>query len=192
MHGLCLLGEQIPEDITSDVVAFLALCQDPEGGYGGGPKQIAHLASTYAAVCTLLTLGTDEAFASVNRYMPPTYVVSAVRPKPYSTVSLKGCSSESCPLSRRCSACTTTKGKHVVTSPQNERPANLTCSAVVLHSESIRRYILRMKVPPSDPVYGGGFRMHPTGEVDIRGTYTAIAVSKKSVTRRFCEERIVT
>eukprot|EP00240_Pyramimonas_obovata_P005810 CAMPEP_0118940664 /NCGR_PEP_ID=MMETSP1169-20130426/31998_1 /TAXON_ID=36882 /ORGANISM="Pyramimonas obovata, Strain CCMP722" /LENGTH=342 /DNA_ID=CAMNT_0006885215 /DNA_START=111 /DNA_END=1135 /DNA_ORIENTATION=- len=111
MHGLCLLGEEIPEDVASDVVAFLALCQDPEGGYGGGPKQIAHLASTYAAVCTLLTLGTDKAFASMNR-------------------------------------------------------------------ESMLRFILRMKVPLSDPVYGGGFRMHPTGEVDIRGTYTAIAVAE--------------
>ena len=26
--------------LNSDVIAFLALCQDPEGGYGGGPKQV--------------------------------------------------------------------------------------------------------------------------------------------------------
>lgn len=37
-------------------------------------------------------------------------------------------------------------------------------------------FIVKMKVPESDPVLGGGFQMHPGGEVDIRGTYTALAV----------------
>jgi hypothetical protein len=37
-------------------------------------------------------------------------------------------------------------------------------------------FIVRMKVPATDPVLGGGFQMHPGGEVDIRGTYTALAV----------------
>ncbi len=35
---------------------------------------------------------------------------------------------------------------------------------------------MRMKVPATDPVLGGGFQMHPGGEVDIRCTYTALAV----------------
>ena len=37
-------------------------------------------------------------------------------------------------------------------------------------------FIVKLKVPASDPVLGGGFQMHPGGEVDIRGTYTALAV----------------
>jgi hypothetical protein len=31
----------------------LCRCQDPEGGFGGGPGQLAHLAPTYAAVNAL-------------------------------------------------------------------------------------------------------------------------------------------
>lgn len=49
------------------VVAFLSSCQHPEGGYGGGPGQLAHLAPTYAAVSALLTLGGQEALTSINR-----------------------------------------------------------------------------------------------------------------------------
>ena len=37
------------------------LLQHPEGGFGGGPYQLAHLAPTYAAVCTLVTLGGADA-----------------------------------------------------------------------------------------------------------------------------------
>jgi prenyltransferase beta subunit len=42
-------------------------CKPPEGGYGGGPGQMAHLAPTYAAVSALLTLGGEEALGSINR-----------------------------------------------------------------------------------------------------------------------------
>ena len=42
--------------------------------------------------------------------------------------------------------------------------------------EKMLAFIVKLKVPASDPVLGGGFQMHPGGEVDIRGTYTALAV----------------
>jgi len=42
---------------ASDVAAFLGSCQHPDGGFGGGPQQLPHLAPTYAAVAALATLG---------------------------------------------------------------------------------------------------------------------------------------
>lgn len=38
------------------------------GGYGGGPMQLAHLAPTYAAVNSLLIVGSPQAYNSINRY----------------------------------------------------------------------------------------------------------------------------
>ena len=49
------------------IIDFLARCQHPQGGYGGGPSQYAHLAPTYAAVCAILTIGSKEAYNSINR-----------------------------------------------------------------------------------------------------------------------------
>lgn len=68
LHGLALLDQPLPDSISpSQVIAFLNSCQHPEGGYGGGPGQISHLAPTYAAVSALLTLGGQEAYSSINR-----------------------------------------------------------------------------------------------------------------------------
>jgi protein farnesyltransferase subunit beta len=46
---------------VADIVQFLQRCQDPGGGFGGGPGQLPHLAPSYAAVATLVTLGSREA-----------------------------------------------------------------------------------------------------------------------------------
>lgn len=37
--------------------------QHPEGGFGGGPYQLAHLAPTYAAVAALVALGGEDALS---------------------------------------------------------------------------------------------------------------------------------
>lgn len=42
-------------------------CQHPEGGFGGGHGQLAHLAPTYAAVNTLALFGDDDAFEIIDR-----------------------------------------------------------------------------------------------------------------------------
>lgn len=42
-------------------------CQCPDGGFGGGPGQYAHLAPTYAAVNTLCIIGTEEAYNAIDR-----------------------------------------------------------------------------------------------------------------------------
>eukprot|EP00193_Tetraselmis_chui_P004692 CAMPEP_0177767152 /NCGR_PEP_ID=MMETSP0491_2-20121128/8925_1 /TAXON_ID=63592 /ORGANISM="Tetraselmis chuii, Strain PLY429" /LENGTH=522 /DNA_ID=CAMNT_0019283653 /DNA_START=265 /DNA_END=1833 /DNA_ORIENTATION=- len=76
LHGLALLGAPLPgEEGGSEggvpdgasVVAFLSSCQHPKGGFGGGPGQLPHLAPTYAAVAALVTLGSREALAAVDR-----------------------------------------------------------------------------------------------------------------------------
>jgi len=43
-------------------------CQNQTGGFGGGPQQFSHVATTYAAVNTLAIIGTEEAYSIVNRY----------------------------------------------------------------------------------------------------------------------------
>ncbi|CAO3631526.1 unnamed protein product [Cunninghamella echinulata] len=45
----------------------LKACQHSEGGFGGGPGQLAHLATTYAAVNSLAILGTNEAYDAIDR-----------------------------------------------------------------------------------------------------------------------------
>jgi len=68
LHSLALLDAPLPEGIApADVIAFLAACRAEGGGYGGGPGQMAHLAPTYASVCALMTLGSEEAYGSVDR-----------------------------------------------------------------------------------------------------------------------------
>lgn len=66
LHSLTLLGYELTAEEASQVVSTLNLFQDPEGGYGGGIDQISHLATSYAAVLTLVTVGTKEALESIN------------------------------------------------------------------------------------------------------------------------------
>ncbi|KAK1299082.1 Protein farnesyltransferase subunit beta [Acorus calamus] len=74
LHSIALLGESFDPRLEEDVVDFLSRCQDPNGGYGGGPGQASfvliimpHLATTYAAVNSLITLGSEKALTSINR-----------------------------------------------------------------------------------------------------------------------------
>lgn len=105
LHSMALLGEPIDEELRQRTVSFLCRCQDPNGGYGGGPGQMAHLATTYAAVNALVTVGGETALASIKR-------------------------------------------------------------------ENMLKFLQRMKDP------SGGFRMHDAGEIDVRGSYTAVAIAK--------------
>ncbi|KAK9908192.1 hypothetical protein WJX75_004005 [Coccomyxa subellipsoidea] len=67
-HSLALLRAPFPSDVQQlDVVKFLRACQSATGGFGGGPMQMPHLAPTYAAVSTLVTLGGEAALCAVDR-----------------------------------------------------------------------------------------------------------------------------
>lgn len=41
VHPLALLDEALDDDLEDDIIDFLARCQDKDGGYGGGPGQVA-------------------------------------------------------------------------------------------------------------------------------------------------------
>ncbi|KAI4469004.1 geranylgeranyl transferase type beta subunit [Holotrichia oblita] len=50
VHSLSLLEVELPEQQLNNIVDFIGKCQCPTGGFGGGPGQLPHLATTYAAV----------------------------------------------------------------------------------------------------------------------------------------------
>ncbi|XP_026822060.1 protein farnesyltransferase subunit beta [Rhopalosiphum maidis] len=66
-QSLALLNCKLSISEKSDVVSFLSKCQHESGGFCGGPNQMPHLAPTYAAVCALCLIGTEEAYAVINR-----------------------------------------------------------------------------------------------------------------------------
>ena len=71
VHALEILcaADELSSSTTSAIVDFLKRCQDPTGGFCGGPSpgHSPHLAPTYAAVNALLTLGTADAYAALAR-----------------------------------------------------------------------------------------------------------------------------
>ena len=69
LHALDLLGQRslILEEFAEPVTEFLATCQHVSGGFGGGPHQIPHLATTYAAVSALVCIGTEKALGIIDR-----------------------------------------------------------------------------------------------------------------------------
>lgn len=71
MHALEILDARLTDAEASAVVDFLRHCQNPTGGFGGGPGQYSHLAPTYAAVNALVIIGTKEAYDAINRWVAP-------------------------------------------------------------------------------------------------------------------------
>ncbi|VDP08311.1 unnamed protein product [Soboliphyme baturini] len=67
LHSLDLLDEPLTAEMAVRAVRFIRCCQSPVGGYGGGPGQMAHLATTYASVMVLCIVGTKEAYDSIDR-----------------------------------------------------------------------------------------------------------------------------
>ncbi|RCN43518.1 hypothetical protein ANCCAN_10481 [Ancylostoma caninum] len=66
LHSLNILGAVPSHQQKAEIIAFLKACQHPDGGYGGGPGQYAHLAPTYASVMALASLQMEEALESIN------------------------------------------------------------------------------------------------------------------------------
>uniref|UniRef100_A0A0M3IP57 Protein farnesyltransferase subunit beta n=1 Tax=Ascaris lumbricoides TaxID=6252 RepID=A0A0M3IP57_ASCLU len=80
MHSLRLLEATVDESLTSSIIRFLKTCEWPTGGYGGGPGQYPHLATTYGAVMALVSIGTEEALASINRKTLHDFIMSVKEP----------------------------------------------------------------------------------------------------------------
>jgi protein farnesyltransferase subunit beta len=56
-------------------------CQDPSGGFGGGPGQLPHLAPTYAAVLSLSIINTEESLNIIDREKLRRFLISLKDPK---------------------------------------------------------------------------------------------------------------
>ncbi|RKP04312.1 hypothetical protein CXG81DRAFT_8477 [Caulochytrium protostelioides] len=66
-HALDLLDVPIPAAVQQRAIETLRQCQSPLGGFGGGPGQMPHTATTYAAVNALVIIGTPEAYALIDQ-----------------------------------------------------------------------------------------------------------------------------
>lgn len=56
-HSLDLMRRPLDAHHQARAISTLLHFQDPHGGFGGGPGQMGHLMSTYAAVCALAIVG---------------------------------------------------------------------------------------------------------------------------------------
>ncbi|XP_066940758.1 protein farnesyltransferase subunit beta [Macrobrachium rosenbergii] len=81
LHALELLDVRLEEEEAAKVIDFLRHCQNPTGGFGGGPGQYSHLAPTYAAVNALVIIGTKEAYDAINREKLQEYLWSMRTPE---------------------------------------------------------------------------------------------------------------
>ena len=56
VHSLDLMKmlHKVDDQLEDHVATFLATCQSPTGGFGGGPDQLPHLAPSYAAIAALV------------------------------------------------------------------------------------------------------------------------------------------
>ncbi|KAJ1360817.1 hypothetical protein KIN20_019900 [Parelaphostrongylus tenuis] len=66
LHSLNILGASPAHAQKTDILAFLKTCQHPDGGFGGGPGQYAHLAPTYASVMALASLQMEDALSAID------------------------------------------------------------------------------------------------------------------------------
>lgn len=66
---MSLLDLKLSQEEKSRLTLFLASCQSPEGGFGGGPHQFPHLAASYAAVNAFACLESPESLSAINRYV---------------------------------------------------------------------------------------------------------------------------
>ncbi|KAK3076432.1 hypothetical protein LTS18_013020, partial [Coniosporium uncinatum] len=66
LSGLGMLGHDLSVYRDAAIETF-AQCQHPDGGFGGGFGQLAHLAPSYAAVLSLVMVGGEEAYELMDR-----------------------------------------------------------------------------------------------------------------------------
>lgn len=57
LQGFSVLGVALDPDNRQKAIDTIMTWQHPDGGFGGGPGQQAHLLPTYAAVCALVIVG---------------------------------------------------------------------------------------------------------------------------------------
>ncbi|GAN10123.1 protein farnesyltransferase subunit beta-like [Mucor ambiguus] len=79
-HSLDLLEYKFESDLIARSIETFKNWQLPTGGFGGGSDQLAHLATTYAAVNALAITGTKEAYNVLNRDTLYDFLLSMKQP----------------------------------------------------------------------------------------------------------------
>ncbi|KAA3680687.1 protein farnesyltransferase subunit beta [Paragonimus westermani] len=67
VHALRLLHFSIPDELTRDLLKFIKSTEHVDGGFGGGPYQFAHLATTYGAINCLASLCVPDVLDAFDR-----------------------------------------------------------------------------------------------------------------------------
>jgi len=65
-HSLALFDGELDGGAKSRIVETLKRFQNVDGGFGGGPGQLSHLAPTYASVAALSYVG-EDGWAAIDR-----------------------------------------------------------------------------------------------------------------------------
>jgi len=68
------------ETIVKNCVKYLEYNQNPQGGFWGGPYQYSHLAPTYAAILSMIILGSEEGYKLVDREKMYKFLMSMRNP----------------------------------------------------------------------------------------------------------------
>jgi len=68
------------EKLISNCVSFLSQCQSPDGGFMGGPYQLPNILPTYAAILSMITLGSEEGYKMINREKMYEFLMSRRNP----------------------------------------------------------------------------------------------------------------
>ncbi|CAL8102406.1 unnamed protein product [Calicophoron daubneyi] len=80
VHSLRLLNCIITDEIKEQLIQFVKSTQHPDGGFGGGPYQFAHLATTYGAVNCLVSLCRRDALEVIDRVSLANWLKNLHRP----------------------------------------------------------------------------------------------------------------
>ncbi|KAI8646937.1 terpenoid cyclases/protein prenyltransferase alpha-alpha toroid [Parasitella parasitica] len=79
-HSLDLLEYKFDDALIARSIETFKKWQSPTGGFGGGSDQLAHLATTYAAVNALAITGTKEAYDVLDRNTLYDFLLSMKQP----------------------------------------------------------------------------------------------------------------
>ena len=182
---------KLPPKEATKIINYLRACQHPDGGFSGAPYMEPHVASTYAAFCTITYLGIEEAYSIVDREKLLQHLSK-----------LKHNTNTVIPPSSECSNSRTTQpgGVEICYNGENDLRA-VYCLLVIadicnfIDNKELREGIGDFVA--SCQTYEGGISCIPFGEAHAGYTYCGLAsllflneVHKIEIGRASCRERV--
>lgn len=177
VQSMSLLDEVMEVNLARACVDFLYTCQHETGGFGGGPLQRAHLATTYSSIASLSILANHpelkhrDVFAPLNRDALRQYLMRCKHDSGRFKVSADG---ESDTRGAYCAlASAALAGLFHVTEEERKSGAQVECA--LWHNTA--QWIARCQT------YEGGFGGEPNNEA--HGGYSYCALSALSIIEQF-------